>query len=63
MAFKSSIIDIHPHVISTDTARFPLAPLGGTQSAWSRERPTSWQQMIAEMDAAGIAKSAIVSSI
>jgi predicted TIM-barrel fold metal-dependent hydrolase len=56
----SAIIDIHPHVISTDTARFPLAPLGGTQSTWSRDRPTSYQQMIAEMDAAGVAKSAIV---
>src|SRR5712692_248764 len=56
----SSIIDIHPHVISTDTARYPLAPLGGTQSTWSRDRPTSFQQMIAEMDAAGVAKSAIV---
>ncbi|HUI97373.1 MAG TPA: amidohydrolase family protein [Xanthobacteraceae bacterium] len=56
----SSIIDIHPHVIATDTARYPLAPLGGTQSTWSRDRPTSYQQMIAEMDAAGVAKSAIV---
>jgi L-fuconolactonase len=54
------IIDIHPHVIATDTVRFPLAPLGGTQSTWSRDRPTSWQQMIAEMDKAGVAKSAIV---
>src|ERR1700742_3620487 len=56
----ASIIDIHPHVIATDTLRYPLAPLGGTQSTWSRDRPTSWQQMIAEMDAAGVAKSAIV---
>src|SRR6266849_8171155 len=56
----ASIVDIHPHVISTDTARYPLAPLGGTQSTWSRDRPTSFQQMIAEMDAAGVAKSAIV---
>jgi L-fuconolactonase len=56
----ASIVDIHPHVISTDTAKFPLAPLGGTQSTWSRDRPTSWQQMIDEMDKAGVAKSAIV---
>lgn len=56
----ASIIDIHPHVISTDTARFPPAPLGGTQSIWSRERPTSYEQMIREMDAAGVHKSAIV---
>jgi predicted TIM-barrel fold metal-dependent hydrolase len=56
----SPIIDIHPHVIATDTARFPLAPLGGTQSTWSRDRPTSYETMIAEMDAAGVARSAIV---
>ena len=56
----SSIIDIHPHVIATDTARYPLTPLGGTQSTWSRDRPTSYETMIKEMDAAGVAKSAIV---
>jgi L-fuconolactonase len=56
----SSIIDIHPHVIATDTKRYPLAPLGGTQSTWSRDRPTSYETMIKEMDAAGVAKSAIV---
>jgi predicted TIM-barrel fold metal-dependent hydrolase len=56
----AGIIDIHPHVIATDTARYPLAPLGGTQSTWSRDRPTSYQTMIEEMDAAGVAKSAIV---
>jgi predicted TIM-barrel fold metal-dependent hydrolase len=56
----SSIIDIHPHVIATDTARYPLTPLGGTQSTWSRDRPTSFETMIKEMDAAGVAKSTIV---
>jgi L-fuconolactonase len=54
------IIDIHPHVISTDTAKYPRAPLGGHQSDWSRERPVSTEQMIAAMDRAGIAKSALV---
>src|ERR1051325_9912320 len=56
----ASIIDIHPHAICPDTARYPLAPLGGTQSTWSRDRPTSFETMIKEMDAAGVAKSAIV---
>jgi L-fuconolactonase len=56
----ASIVDIHPHVISADTKRFPLAPLGGTQSTWSRDRPTSYETMVKEMDAAGVAKSAIV---
>lgn len=54
------IIDIHPHVISTDTRRFPRAPLGGHQSDWSRERPVSCDEMIAAQDKAGIAKAALV---
>jgi len=54
------IADIHPHVISTDPGRHPLAPLGGVQSAWSRERPASFGKLISEMDRAGIDKAAIV---
>src|SRR5262245_49143531 len=54
------IIDIHPHVIATDNVRYPLQPLGGQQSTWSRDRPTPYEAMIAAMDAAGIAKSALV---
>lgn len=56
----SEFIDIHTHVISTDTARYPLAPVGGKQSDWSRSRPTSAEQLLAAMDEAGIAKSAVV---
>jgi hypothetical protein len=33
-------IDIHPHIIADDTKRYPLAPLGGHQSDWSRTRPS-----------------------
>ena len=54
------IIDTHNHVISSDTARFPLAPVGGKQSDWSATRPVSHDQMIADMDAAGVAKSVVV---
>ena len=54
------IVDIHPHVIATDNARYPLQPLGGTQSTWSRDRPTPYDKMIEAMDQAGVAKSAIV---
>ena len=53
-------IDIHPHVISSDTSHYPNAPLGGHKSDWSRERPVNVEQMIAAMDQAGIAKSALV---
>ena len=53
-------MDIHPHVISTDTGRYPNAPVGGRKSGWSRARPVSVEQMIVAMDQAGIAKSALV---
>ena len=33
------VIDIHPHVIATDSTRYPRAPLGGHQSAWSAAAP------------------------
>ncbi len=53
-------IDIHPHVISTDLARHPLAPLGGVQSTWSRDRPVLFRQLVVAMDRAGVDKAAIV---
>ncbi len=56
----SHTIDIHPHVIADDEKRYPLAPLGGHQSEWSRTRPVSTEQMIAAMDQAGVDKSALV---
>jgi predicted TIM-barrel fold metal-dependent hydrolase len=55
-----TVIDIHPHIIAADTTRYPLAPLGGHQSDWSRTRPVTTEQMIAAMDKAGVAKAAIV---
>jgi predicted TIM-barrel fold metal-dependent hydrolase len=58
----SSIIDIHPHIVSPDTRKYPLDPLGGTQSTWSSERPTTYQMLLDAMDDAGVAKSAIVHS-
>jgi predicted TIM-barrel fold metal-dependent hydrolase len=54
------VIDTHPHVIAADTGKYPRAPLGGHQSAWSRERPVGVDQLIAEQDRAGVAKAALV---
>src|SRR5579862_2256575 len=59
-AMLSRTIDIHPHIISDDMERYPLAPIGGHQSDWSRTRPVTCEQMIAAMDAAGIDKAALV---
>jgi predicted TIM-barrel fold metal-dependent hydrolase len=58
----SSIIDIHPHVVSPDTKKYPLDPLGGTQSTWSKERPTTYEDLLRAMDDAGVEKAAIVHS-
>jgi predicted TIM-barrel fold metal-dependent hydrolase len=58
----SDVIDIHPHIVSPDTQRYPLAPLGGKQSAWSSERPTTYKMLLQAMDEAGVAKAAIVHS-
>jgi L-fuconolactonase len=56
----AALIDIHPHVISTDTVRYPRAPIGGHQSTWSKDRPVSVEQLIAEQDRAGVQKAALV---
>jgi predicted TIM-barrel fold metal-dependent hydrolase len=56
----TDVIDTHPHVISTDTERYPRAPIGGHQSDWSRERPVSVEQMLVEQDRAGVRKAALV---
>src|SRR5262245_38349259 len=54
------VIDIHPPIVSPDTQRYPLAPLGGVQSTWSSKRPTTYQDLLNAMDDAGVDKAAIV---
>lgn len=49
-----------PHIVSPDTKRYPLAPLGGKQSTWSSERPTTYEMLLGAMDEVGVAKPAIV---
>lgn len=57
-----NIIDIHPHIISDDEMRYPPAPLFGKRSDWSQERPCTVDTLVAAMDAAGVAKAAVVHS-
>lgn len=54
------IVDIHPHIVATDTTAYPPTPLFGIQSDWSKERPANPEDLIAEMDKAGVARTAIV---
>lgn len=58
----TEIYDIHPHIISHDTTRYPVVPLLGKRSDWSHERSIDLDQLIAGMDMAGVAKAAIVHS-
>ena len=60
LPFNAPIVDIHNHVIADDAARYPLAPMGGKQSDWSRERPINAAAMLAAMQDAGVAKSVLV---
>jgi L-fuconolactonase len=57
-----TIVDIHPHIISDDESLYPPAPLFGKRSDWSKERPTTVETLIESMDAAGVAKAAVVHS-
>jgi L-fuconolactonase len=56
----SPIIDIHPHIIASDSERYPRAPLGGHQSDWSRTRPVTAEELIAAMEESGVGKAAVV---
>ena len=58
----SKIVDIHPHIVSHDAVRYPVTPIGGTRSEWSKERSVTIEELIAAMDAAGVDKAAIVHS-
>lgn len=54
------IIDTHPHIIAKDVHRYPPQPIRGQQSDWSRDRPLTFEGLVAQMDTAGVAKAAIV---
>ncbi|MEU6146280.1 amidohydrolase family protein [Streptomyces sp. NPDC047081] len=54
------VIDNHTHVISADTERYPLAPIGGRQSEWSQARPVDIDGLLRALDDAGIAKAVVV---
>ena len=54
------VVDAHSHVIADDPVRYPLAPMGGKQSDWSKERPVNGSGMAQAMKEAGVAKSVLV---
>ena len=57
-----TVVDIHPHIVSPDTARYPITPIGGKRSDWSDKHSVDLNDLIASMDAAGVDKAAVVHS-
>ena len=57
---STEIIDLHSHVIAPDASAYPLNPMGGKQSDWSRERPIDGAGMLQAMALAGVSKSVLV---
>lgn len=60
MTMPWPVVDTHCHVIAADTNRYPLQPMGGKQSDWSRERPIDDAGMLATMAEAGVAQAVLV---
>lgn len=56
------IVDIHPHIISKDTDRYPITPIGGKRSDWSDKHSADLGELIASMDAFGVDRAAVVHS-
>jgi predicted TIM-barrel fold metal-dependent hydrolase len=57
-----TVVDIHPHIVSEDTARYPITPLGGKRSDWSHARSVELQGLLDAMKEAGVDKAAVVHS-
>jgi predicted TIM-barrel fold metal-dependent hydrolase len=55
-----AIFDLHTHIISPDTDRYPVSPLAGHRSAWSIERPAPLDELLRELDSAGVEKATVV---
>ena len=56
------IVDTHPHIVSADTTKYPITPLGGTRSEWSSDHAVDAEHMIASMKEAGVDHAAMVHS-
>jgi len=46
----SKMVDTHPHIVSRDTVRYPVTPIGGTRSEWSKERSVTLEKLVAAIN-------------
>jgi L-fuconolactonase len=54
------LIDTHLHPIADDLACYPIAPIGGVQSEWSRGLQLTGDEILAQLDRAGVAKATLI---
>ena len=57
------IIDAHLHAVSPDTSRYPLRQVDLPGNSWVKTAPASAEDLIAQMDAAGVAKGVLVQPV
>lgn len=55
----SQLIDTHTHIVSPDVERYPRKP-GVAQSAWYDETPAAAEDLLREMDGAGVHGAVLV---
>lgn len=54
------IVDSHAHAIADDHTRYPIVPIDGQQSDWSKDHPVTVEQLISKMDHAGVDRTVLV---
>jgi L-fuconolactonase len=63
ISLQEHIVDCHTHVVAPDHERYPLGPAGLPGDSWVEEAPVSREQLLAEMDTAGVAAALLVQPV
>ena len=57
------IIDTHLHAVSPDASRYPLRQVDLPGNSWVKTAPASAEDLLAQMDAAGVARGVLVQPV
>lgn len=57
------IVDTHLHAVSPDTSRYPLRQVDLPGNSWVKTAPASAEDLLAQMDAAGVARGVLVQPV
>jgi predicted TIM-barrel fold metal-dependent hydrolase len=56
------IVDTHCHVVSEDTVKYPVNPIGGVRSGWSATRPVTFERFQQLTADSGVGRAVLVQS-